>query len=129
LKEKSTRFGEELNKEILKVQHPHAPVVSCMVENDLYEPVIGLSFDGTGLGDDDTIWGSEFLVAENIKEDTGINHLALSGGTFQNRYLLKNMETMLSQNGYKVSTQNSIPCYDGGIALGQLAIATRKFRN
>ncbi len=286
----STHFGEELNKEAIKVQHHHAHIASCMVENELYEPVIGLSFDGTGLGDDKTIWGSEFLIADldgyerkfhfeyielpggdkatyepwriavsnlyriygkefldfkldflknipnsqvslilhaidkkincpascsagrlfdavsallnvctlssfhaeapmrleaiaseeikgfydfeiknyvsfkpmiqqiisdlrdgikkevisskfhntvveaifkvtnKIKIETGINKIALSGGTFQNRYLLEKLETMFSKSGYEVFTQNKIPCNDGGIALGQLAIAANMFK-
>lgn len=287
----STRFGEELSKETIKVQHHHAHIASCMAENHLDEPVIGLSFDGTGLGDDNTIWGSEFFVADlssyqrvshfgyielpggdkatyepwriavsylykvfgedfmdmeldfmkdipdyqirliltaidkkincpvscsagrlfdavaalinvctfskfhaeapmrlesfatkeikgyydfdvsksisfkpmiqqivndmlkmekkevistkfhntvaqaifeetnRIRSLAGIKKVALSGGTFQNCYLAERLENMFLKNGYEVFTQKSIPCNDGGIALGQLAIAAKRLNN
>ncbi len=49
---------------ILRIQHHYAHVLSCMAENDRTEPVIGISFDGTGYGTDGTIWGGEILTAD-----------------------------------------------------------------
>lgn len=48
----------------IKVQHHHAHIVSVMAEYEIYEPVIGLAFDGTGFGIDYKIWGSEFFIAD-----------------------------------------------------------------
>lgn len=45
----------------LTVQHHHAHVLSCLVDNDTQGPVLGISWDGTGFGADGTIWGGEFL--------------------------------------------------------------------
>jgi hydrogenase maturation protein HypF len=57
----STRYAEELSLPTQKVQHHHAHILSCMADNQLEPPVLGVSWDGTGLGTDDTIWGGEFL--------------------------------------------------------------------
>ena len=49
---------------IYRIQHHYAHILSCMAENDYADPVIGVSFDGTGFGTDGTIWGGEILVAD-----------------------------------------------------------------
>ncbi|MCD8121933.1 MAG: carbamoyltransferase HypF [Clostridiales bacterium] len=49
---------------VLPIQHHYAHIVSCMAENDVSDPVIGVSFDGTGYGSDQTVWGGEFLLAD-----------------------------------------------------------------
>ncbi|MBN1913588.1 MAG: carbamoyltransferase HypF [Candidatus Omnitrophica bacterium] len=50
---------------LLAVQHHHAHIVSCMAENNLRnEKVIGVAFDGTGLGLDNRLWGAEFLICD-----------------------------------------------------------------
>ena len=45
------------------VQHHWAHVLSCMAENEVEPPALGVSWDGTGYGTDGTIWGGEFLLA------------------------------------------------------------------
>ena len=47
---------------IVYVQHHHAHMAACMADNSLPGPVIGLVWDGTGLGTDGTIWGAECLT-------------------------------------------------------------------
>jgi len=60
----STRYAETQDRlEKIAVQHHHAHIVSCMAENQVSEPAIGLSFDGTGYGLDASIWGGEVLLA------------------------------------------------------------------
>lgn len=64
----SSRFAQQLQvKDKLAVQHHHAHLAACMLENRLKNPVIGLCFDGTGYGTDGNIWGSEFLVGDYLE--------------------------------------------------------------
>lgn len=65
-------------------------------------------------------------IVNKISLETSLKKIVLSGGTFQNRYLLKNLEVKLRNAGYHVYTQNRIPSNDGGIALGQLAIVAKR---
>ena len=60
----STVVADSLSYPVIQVQHHYAHVLSCMTENDCQEPVIGVSFDGTGYGTDGTIWGGEILLAD-----------------------------------------------------------------
>jgi hydrogenase maturation protein HypF len=63
----STRYAEALKGlKKVPVQHHHAHIVSCMTENMLEGPVIGLSFDGTGYGADGNVWGGEVLIADAL---------------------------------------------------------------
>ncbi len=61
--------------------------------------------------------------AEKLRIKTGINIAALSGGVFMNAYLLEKSENKLSSLGFNVISHSKVPSNDGGIALGQLAIA------
>ncbi len=65
-------------------------------------------------------------VAKQLRTKYSLNDVVLSGGVFQNRFLLENAENQLEQEGFNVFSPQAIPCNDSGIALGQLAIAARR---
>jgi hydrogenase maturation protein HypF len=64
-------------------------------------------------------------VSEQIRRETSINKVVLSGGVFQNKYLLERSLDHLRRNRFKVFTNNAVPSNDGGISLGQLVIASK----
>jgi hydrogenase maturation protein HypF len=72
----STRYAREQSGiEAMEVQHHHAHIAACMAENRATGPLIGLAFDGTGLGTDGCIWGGEILLA-GLDQFERAGHLA-----------------------------------------------------
>ena len=69
----STKYALGLG-DVQQVQHHWAHVVSCMAENELEPPALGVAWDGTGYGVDGTVWGGEFLCAQEASF-TRVAHL------------------------------------------------------
>jgi len=73
---------------------------------------------------------AEVVVAgcAQIQEASGVNAVALSGGTFQNVLLLKQVVELLTQRGFEVYRHRRVPTNDGGLSLGQAVLANRQFQ-
>ena len=88
----ATKYADRLKREEAKgsstevqfvpVQHHHAHIASCMAENGVQEPVIGVAFDGTGYGEDGQIWGGEFVVCDfqHFERRAHLKYVVLPGG-------------------------------------------------
>ncbi|WP_421901108.1 carbamoyltransferase HypF [Maridesulfovibrio sp.] len=84
----TTGFAEEISLaegiETSALQHHYAHIHSVLAENKHQGPALGLALDGTGLGDDRTVWGGECLLVDNVelehKRLARFSHLRLPGG-------------------------------------------------
>jgi hydrogenase maturation protein HypF len=68
-------------------------------------------------------------ICRHIREDSGINGVVLSGGVFQNSFLMKKVCSNLKKNKFEVYTHKELPSNDGGVAIGQIIIANEIIEN
>ncbi len=78
----SSIFAHKSGLPVTEVQHHHAHIASCLAEHNIDREVIGVSFDGVGLGDDGAVWGGEFLVCDLVqyRRFTHLRYVNLPGG-------------------------------------------------
>ncbi|MGM0464444.1 MAG: carbamoyltransferase HypF, partial [Bacteroidota bacterium] len=82
----SSVFAERMalkeNIPLTRVQHHHSHIASCMTENSLNRKVIGVALDGVGLGDNNRIWGGEFMIADlcSYKRVMHFEYVPIAGG-------------------------------------------------
>jgi hydrogenase maturation protein HypF len=117
-------------------------VTGCK-ESYSFKPGLTISFDETIRGIvEDSLKGIEkmtiatkfhntiilaiFDSVNSIRNKSGINKVVLSGGVFQNRYLSEGTMDLLLKNSFEVYSHSTVPANDGGLALGQLAVASKR---
>ncbi|RCK76059.1 MAG: [NiFe] hydrogenase metallocenter assembly protein HypF [Anaerolineae bacterium] len=111
----STRYTlERLQQERIPgiaIQHHHAHIASCLADNSWQrdEPVIGVSFDGTGYGDDGAIWGGEILISSysSYTRAAHLQYFPLPGGDRSIRFPARIALAYLAHFG--IETSESLP--------------------
>ena len=100
------------------------PVVSGVVTdclNGVPVPVISGRFHNT-------LTQLFAALCHEIRSDTGLDRVVMSGGVFQNATLLTGLSAALAKMGFKVYSQKLVPANDGGISLGQAVAAAAKVK-
>jgi hydrogenase maturation protein HypF len=112
----STRYAtERQGVELVGVQHHHAHIASCLADNGASGPVIGVAFDGIGIGDDGGAWGGEFLVAglTGFTRAAHLSEVAMPGGDAAVR------------EPWRMAAAHLDAAYGGAVPAG-LAVAARQ---
>jgi hydrogenase maturation protein HypF len=70
------------------------------------------------------------MIARLAERNPHLNRtVMLSGGSFQNLFLTKEIKAKLEEKGFAVKTHRNVPCHDGGLSLGQVIIASHAIKN
>lgn len=120
----SGKLGRKIAREkglpLVEVQHHHAHIASCLAENGIgprEDPVLGIALDGLGLGDDGTIWGGEFLIADYLgyRRVGTFKPVAMPGGAQAIREPWRNtLAHILAEMGWSNFSMNfrDLPLHD-----------------
>jgi hydrogenase maturation protein HypF len=101
----------------------HIVLLHDLISAVLNDLLRGCPQSTVGMRFHNTVAAMAAEVSSKIRESTGLNMVALSGGCFQNRLLLTKVMDRLESGGFKVLKHRQVPCNDGGISLGQAVIA------
>ena len=99
--EAAERIARERGIPLLRVQHHHAHMVSCMADNGLEGECLGLVWDGTGYGPDGTIWGGELLAggARGFRRLGTMRPIPLPGGDAATKEIWRTAEALRYEAG------------------------------
>ncbi len=103
--EKTVSFAKTLKAVIADLQNTDVSIISAKFHNTIARAIADIS--------------------EKIRKDTSIHKVVLSGGVFQNKYLLERLTQLLIEKHFEVFTNHLVPANDGGVSLGQLIIASK----
>jgi hydrogenase maturation protein HypF len=109
----SAKHARESGLPLIEVQHHHAHIAACLAENGRplsAPPVLGIVLDGLGWGDDGTIWGGEFLLADyrNARRLASFQPVAMPGGTAAVREPWRNLYAHLKASGIQPETSHPV---------------------
>ncbi|WP_099240366.1 carbamoyltransferase HypF [Synechococcus sp. BDU 130192] len=92
-------LAQKLNISLISVQHHHAHIYACMAEHQLESPLLGVAWDGTGYGEDGTIWGGEFfwVTKQGCEKIAHFKPFPLPGGDQASREPRRSALGLLSQ--------------------------------
>jgi len=114
----STLFAKKLlasDRSILAVpvQHHHAHIASVLAEKNLNIPVIGLAFDGTGLGADGNIWGCECLLVDGSRYErlAHLEYFHLAGGGLAVRQIWRLAVALVEKSRLPETIENIYPAH------------------
>jgi hydrogenase maturation protein HypF len=109
----SSKYARDCGLPLIEVQHHHAHVAACMAENRWpldAPPVLGIVLDGLGWGDDGTIWGGEFLLADyrSAQRLAMFKPIAMPGGAAAVREPWRNLYAHLAAAGLPQFSQPTL---------------------
>jgi hydrogenase maturation protein HypF len=121
-----TRTDESLPMPV-RQDSEDAPSASLVID---WEPTVRAVADGVRRGENPSLLSAKFhnalvhaIVSAAIR--LGRSNVVLTGGCFQNRYLTRRAAERLGAEGFRVHWHERVPPNDGGLALGQIAWASR----
>jgi hydrogenase maturation protein HypF len=111
-------YDFEVNEQMLLDLRPMIKQIVSDVRENRKPSIISAKFHNT-------IGVALLATAKQARERTKLNTVAISGGVFCNRYLSNRLIRLLKEDGFEVLFHREVPSNDGGISLGQAAIAAR----
>jgi hydrogenase maturation protein HypF len=133
LNKEKAAFEAELPMELEKIASRHCEEHYGFDTRDIFRGIVkdiagGVDRRLVSAKFHNTVAGIIVRTAARLKKRYGIGTAVLSGGVFQNRYLLAKTVPALRDSGFKVYTHSRVSTTDAGIPLGQIAIAHARFR-
>ena len=115
----SERAGRE-NIPLIRVQHHHAHMAACMADHFVSEKVIGLIWDGTGLGTDGTSWGAECLIGDfrGFERFGSMRPIPLIGGDLATKEIERVAFALLHDAGLETGGIKNAALYETMLRAG-----------
>ncbi len=100
----------------------------CLIREIVFDLNLGILHTIISRKFHNTMSAATLEICQGLRKEYHINHVALSGGVFQNEILFSRLCHLLVQNGFIVFTHKLVPCNDSGLSFGQLVVASRQIR-